>query len=137
MKDAVNTARGSGMKVTTVRFGRDLWELLESESELVGTSVSQYIREAALARAAASAGSRGQSPFELLADAARGLSAEATGEQKRELDRAIALIERARAARDGSRSAKDESHAVQAQAEGARTQASTRQRRISESLESS
>jgi hypothetical protein len=125
------------MKVTTVRFGRDLWELLESEAGLVGTSVSQYIREAALARAAASAGSRGESPFELLAEAARGLSAEATGEQKRELDQAIALIERARAARDLSRSARGESHAVQAQAQGAGAQASKKQRRISRSLKGS
>lgn len=55
------------MKVTTVRFGRDLWELLEAEAELAGVSVSQYIREAALARASAAAGARGQDPVALLA----------------------------------------------------------------------
>ncbi len=55
------------MKVTTLRFGADLWGLLESEAGRAGVSVSQYIREAALARAAATAGSRGEDPFELLA----------------------------------------------------------------------
>lgn len=57
------------MKVTTVRFGTDLWRLLQGEAEYAGTSVSQYIREAALARAAASAAARGHGPFELLAGA--------------------------------------------------------------------
>src|SRR3954451_169412 len=55
------------MKVTTVRFGTDLWELLEQEAGLTGVSVSQYIREAALARAAFAAGSRAGAPAELLA----------------------------------------------------------------------
>jgi len=59
------------MKVTTVRFGTDLWRLLEAEAESVGVSVSQYIREAALARAAAAAAARGQAPYELLAGALR------------------------------------------------------------------
>jgi len=59
------------MKVTTVRFGTDLWALLETEAEYAGISVSQYIREAALARAAAAAAARGHGPFELLAGALR------------------------------------------------------------------
>jgi hypothetical protein len=46
------------MKVTTVRFGDDLWALLEFEAARAGVSVSQYIREAALARAAFAAGTR-------------------------------------------------------------------------------
>ena len=57
-----------GMKTTTLRFGHDLWDLLEAEARRAGVSVSQYVREAALARAAAAAGARGESPFELLAD---------------------------------------------------------------------
>jgi hypothetical protein len=48
------------MKVTTVRFGVDLWGLLDAEAARVGVSVSQYIREAALARAAAAAAARGE-----------------------------------------------------------------------------
>lgn len=54
------------MKVTTVRFGTDLWRLLEEEADRVGVSVSQYIREAALARAAAAAAARGADPLEVL-----------------------------------------------------------------------
>jgi hypothetical protein len=61
----------SAMKITTVRFGTDLWRLLEGEAEYAGISVSQYIREAALARAAAAAAARGHGPFELLAGALR------------------------------------------------------------------
>jgi len=49
MKSVPRTA----MKVTTVRFGADLWQVLEMEADYLGISVSQYIREAALARAAA------------------------------------------------------------------------------------
>ena len=55
------------MKVTTVRFGTDLWRMLEEESTRVGVSVSQYIREAALARASAAAAARGEDPLSLLA----------------------------------------------------------------------
>jgi hydroxymethylglutaryl-CoA reductase len=54
------------MKVTTVRFGVDLWGLLDAEAARVGVSVSQYIREAALARAAAAAAARGEEPLGLL-----------------------------------------------------------------------
>ncbi|HTX09200.1 MAG TPA: hypothetical protein VME22_11350 [Solirubrobacteraceae bacterium] len=57
--------------MTTVRFGTDLWRLLESEAQYAGLSVSQYIREAALARAAAAAAARGHGPFDLLAGALR------------------------------------------------------------------
>jgi hypothetical protein len=67
----MNARSRTAMKVTTVRFGTDLWRLLETEAEWAGTSVSQYIREAALARAAAAAAARGQGPFELLAGALR------------------------------------------------------------------
>jgi hypothetical protein len=59
------------MKVTTVRFGADLWRLLETEAAQAGVSTSQYIREAALARASAAAAARGHGPFELLAGALR------------------------------------------------------------------
>ena len=55
------------MKVTTVRFGADLWALLEREAALAGVSVAQYVREAALARAAFAAGTRAGAPQHLLA----------------------------------------------------------------------
>jgi hypothetical protein len=47
------------MHQTTVRFGSDLWAALEEESRAVGVSVAQYVREAALARLAYTAGRRG------------------------------------------------------------------------------
>jgi hypothetical protein len=47
------------MRATTVRFGTDLWEMLEREAGRSGVSVAQYIRESALARLAYTAGRRG------------------------------------------------------------------------------
>lgn len=40
------------MHQTTVRFGRDLWEVLEQEAERLGVSAAQYVRDATLARLA-------------------------------------------------------------------------------------
>lgn len=84
------------MKVTTVRFGEDLWRLLEFEASESGVSVSQYIREAALARAAAAARARGTGPFELLAGAVREAidpEQEPTA-SRRETERALAVLAR-------------------------------------------
>jgi hypothetical protein len=87
------------MKVTTVRFGSDLWELLESEAERVGVSVSQYLREAALARAAAAAAARGEAPFELLAGGIRELAADHPDEAlRRAASDALAALARLAAA---------------------------------------
>lgn len=85
------------MRVTTVRFGHDLWQLLESEAALVGTSVSQYIREASLARAAAAAAARGESAFERLASTAHGRSDEPAEQAKKARKRAALAREDARA----------------------------------------
>jgi hypothetical protein len=60
------------MRVMGIRFGADLWSLLEEEAARIGVSVSQYVREAALARASASAAARGADAFELLAQYAHG-----------------------------------------------------------------
>jgi hypothetical protein len=57
------------MKMTTLRVGKDLWALLEQEAALDGVSVSQYIREAALARAISSASERGETPYGVAAQA--------------------------------------------------------------------
>jgi hypothetical protein len=88
------------VKVTTVRFGQDLWSLLEREAEHAGVSVSQYVREAALARAAASAGTRGEIPFAALALSAREV-ATARGpdlEYRLEVETALGALARAVAA---------------------------------------
>jgi hypothetical protein len=83
------------MKVTTVRFGADLWGLLETEAAHAGVSASQYIREAALARAAAAAAARGEGPFELLAGAVREVMRHELDPAKRiEVERALAVLAR-------------------------------------------
>ena len=51
------------MHQTTLRFPEDLWEFLEQEARSLGVSVAQYVREAALARAAYDAGRRGEHLF--------------------------------------------------------------------------
>ena len=51
------------MHQTTLRFPQDLWRFLEQEAADLGVSVAQYVREAALARAAYDAGRRGDSLF--------------------------------------------------------------------------
>jgi hypothetical protein len=81
------------MRVTTVRFGVDLWRLLEAEAALSGVSTSQYIREAALARAAAAAAARGEDPLALLAGA-EATPARRTRRQQQS-ERAAALLQRA------------------------------------------
>jgi hypothetical protein len=115
------------MKVTTLRFGRDLWQLLEREAGRVGTSVSQYVREAALARAAAAAGARGESPFDLLAAEAGELVEWAeTDDQRSRIEEAIDVIAHARDTRDSalalraqSRQAREQSLRRKARAAGA------------------
>ena len=51
------------MHQTTLRFPEDLWRFLEEEAKSLGVSVAQYVREAALARAAWDAGRRGEPIF--------------------------------------------------------------------------
>lgn len=57
-----------GMRATTVRFGTDLWEMLEREAERTGVSVAQYVREAALARVAYRSAVRGEPLYGFSAD---------------------------------------------------------------------
>jgi uncharacterized protein (DUF1778 family) len=85
------------MKVTTLRLGTDLYDLLEHEAELAGVSVSQYIREAALARAAAASGARGESPFEKLVRGIRETaeSMPMPADRRHQIDLALAALARA------------------------------------------
>lgn len=46
------------MRATTIRFTPELWELLEREARREGVSVAQYVRDAALFRAAYGMGER-------------------------------------------------------------------------------
>ena len=106
------------MKVTTVRFGRDLWTLLEREAEQAGVSVSQYVREAALARAAASAGTRGEIPFDALASSAREVAGVHGGDLSYRIgvEKALSALARAVAADE-----RDSSAAVRAGSRQQRT----------------
>lgn len=132
-------ARQAGtMKVTTVRFGDDLWRLLELEAELVGVSVSQYIREAALARAAAAAAARGTAPFELLAAGTRdAFHAHPDPARRHEVEDALSTLASvaatevqsdARAVRGESRQALRKSAKARAQAETEKRRSTTRRR---------
>src|SRR4051794_35472393 len=98
------------MKVTTLRFGQDLWNLLEREAELAGVSVSQYVREAALARASASAGARGDIPFDGLRGSAREVASGSMG-RRHDIEMALAALARALAAdkRDSATALRGES----------------------------
>jgi len=53
------------MKATTVRFGEDLWGMLERESRRLGVSAAQFVREAAIMRVAMLVGRRGDPDAEL------------------------------------------------------------------------
>jgi len=52
------------MHQTTVRFSPDLWAALEVECSRLGISSAHYLREAALARLAYTAGLRGNPDYE-------------------------------------------------------------------------
>jgi GAF domain-containing protein len=52
------------MRATTVRFGDDLWQLLEDESSRQGISTAQFVRDAAIVRLASLAGGRGDDDAE-------------------------------------------------------------------------
>jgi GAF domain-containing protein len=83
------------MKATTVRFGEDLWAMLERESRLLGVSAAQFVREATIIRLAKLAGSRGDPDAELtLAD----IAARANGRARTDDELAKALAEPARLA---------------------------------------
>lgn len=102
------------MKITTVRFGEDLWALLETEAARGGVSVSQYIREAALARAVAAAAARGDEPFELLA---RASTPDGNGRPDSGEDETHPGHHRARSARRQAAETCEESDAVRAESE--------------------
>src|SRR5687768_3928889 len=74
------------MRATTVRFGEDLWQMLESEAATSGVSAAQFVREATILRLAMLAGMRGD-------DAARtSLATLASDAQKRGDDTVLKAI---------------------------------------------
>jgi GAF domain-containing protein len=89
-----------GMKATTVRFGEDLWAMLERESRRLGVSSAQFVREATIIRLAMLAGSRGDPDAELtIAD----IAARAHGRARNDdLTKALAEPGRLAALRDAA-----------------------------------
>ena len=55
-----------GMRATTVRFGEDLWSMLERESRRLGISAAQFVRDSTIMRLSMLAGSRGDPDAELM-----------------------------------------------------------------------
>lgn len=83
------------MRATTVRFGEDLWAMLDQESARAGVSAAQFVREAAILRLAALAGRRGDPKTEAtIAD----IAARATERGNRESPLAQALADPGRLA---------------------------------------
>jgi GAF domain-containing protein len=78
-----------GLRATTVRFGEDLWTMLEQESKRAGVSAAQFVREATIMRLAALAGQRGEPDAETaIAEIAARAARRGNGESQ--LTRALA-----------------------------------------------
>jgi len=110
------------MRVSAVRFGADLWQLLDDEATLVGVSVAQYVREASLARAAAAAAARGEDPLERLAAAAQKTTPAQADDASTPKPRRTPqddMVKRANAARRKATAARTSAQAVIAQSEQA------------------
>ncbi|HEX6714535.1 MAG TPA: hypothetical protein VF066_14170 [Thermoleophilaceae bacterium] len=122
-------AKASSMKVTTVRFSEDLWAAVAAEAALAGVSASEFIREAALARAAAAAGARGEFLFNSYSSAVkevyRGPSLPA--DRQRELHEALSMLSRALAG-----TARSDAEALRAESRQARGVAKARAARARE-----
>jgi GAF domain len=89
-----------GMRATTVRFGEDLWAMLEQESDRAGVSTAQFVREAAILRLAALAGRRGDPDVEAtIADIAAHAANRGNGESA--LTRALTDPDRLAALHEG------------------------------------
>jgi len=83
------------MRATTVRFGEDLWSMLERESRRLGVSAAQFVREATIMRLGSIAGSRGDPDAQLtIAD----IAARAKARSPRADERVKALAEPGRLA---------------------------------------
>jgi GAF domain-containing protein len=89
------------MRATTVRFGDELWKLLERESGREGVSAAQFIRDATIVRVAYAMGQRGDVEYEEAlgrAGAPDEDGSQPNGEQRRQ-----ALLDAAAAVQDPER----------------------------------
>jgi hypothetical protein len=117
------------MRVTTIRFSEDLWDVISVEAGLAGVSAAQFVREAALARAAAASGARGEVPFSSFRAAVDEIERAGAGsaDQRAEIQDALAKLSRAMAG--GIRS---DAEALRAQSSQARSVAERTARRAAE-----
>jgi hypothetical protein len=114
---------------TTVRFDPELWGALENEARALGVSVAQYLREAAMARLAYTAGRRGSPMFERVLNESVAHAGQPSGDA-----RAMAAHARGQAdavnARNASEERYHESEALWAQAQLARERSRTLRDRL-------
>jgi hypothetical protein len=113
------------MHQTTVRFGRDLWEVLEQEAERLGVSAAQYVRDATLARLAYAAAHQegavaSREAFAWAGDTPR---RESAGEQLAERVVEAPLAERVQAQIDSAAALRAQGKLAQDRAERLRTEA--------------
>src|SRR4051812_4130641 len=87
------------MRATTVRFDDALWRLVEREAGHEGVSAAQYVRDAAVLRAAYAMGRRGDVDYEAATPHGGGGGRRPDGGETRR----DALLEAAAAARDPQR----------------------------------
>jgi hypothetical protein len=109
------------MHQTTVRFGRDLWLVLEQEAERLGVSAAQYVREATLARLAYSAALQDEA-------VASRAAFEWAGEASPLAERVQAQIDSAAALHAQGRLARDRAERLRVEAQGVREQSKARKR---------
>ena len=88
------------MRATTVRFGDELWRLLEREAQRDGVSAAQFIRDATILRVAYAMGQRGDPDLERALG--RTTAPERAGPAETEPERRQALLDAA-AVRDPDR----------------------------------
>jgi hypothetical protein len=105
------------MHQTTVRFGRDLWEVLEREADRLGVSAAQYIRDATLARLAYAAASRPEAIASREAFEWAGVAQPATPGRAPLEERVKAQLESAAALQAQGKLARDKAERLRVEAE--------------------
>jgi hypothetical protein len=124
------------MHQTTVRFGRDLWEVLEQEAERLGVSAAQYIRDATLARLAYAAASQPEATasreaFEWAGEAQPAEKPQALRQAPLE-ERVQAQLDSAAALQAQGKLARDKAERLRVEAEGLKKRKETRKAAVRE-----
>jgi hypothetical protein len=101
MRYRFDYTRPMPMRATTVRFGDELWRLLEREAQRDGVSAAQFIRDATILRVAYAMGQRGDPDFERAL--ARTTAPRGADPAETEVERRQALLDAAAAVQDPDR----------------------------------